>query len=226
VQRFVAIRAPALDAGTMRFYAPEGIQWAGRPALTWRSTPDITWTENSPTRAAYTMRFPEFVLEAEFIASTDTVEQRFTAVNGTDKTVSFRTSSCLNLQQLPLFYDCELLRTCVLDGAGRLAPMRRYSRRGECVRWITGMDPAELGGEMRWAFLAVPARDGSGVIAAGRAGEGSAFTVSMNTLFTCLHTDSTVEVPARGRKTTRQFLYFVKGDPASVLGRFRSDFGL
>ncbi len=226
LQRFVAIRAPALCAGTMRFYAPEGTQWDGRPALTWRQTPDITWTESSPTRAAYTMRFPEFVLEAEFIGRDDSVEQRFTAINGTDKPAAFRTSSCLNLQRLPLFYDCEQLRTLVLNGEGELVPMRHFSRKGECVRWITGMDPAELGGDMRWAFLAVPSRDGSAVIAAGRAGEGTAFTVSTNTLFTCLHTDSTVEVPAKGRKTTRQVLYFVKGDPATVLGRFRNDFGL
>ncbi len=226
IQRRVDISAPALGAGTMMFYAPEGVHWGGQAALTWRQTPDITWTESSPTRAAYTMRFPEFTLQAEFIAREDTVEQRFTAVNGTDKPAALRTSSCLNLQGQPLFYDCELFRMQVLDAEGKLVPMRGFSRRGDCVRWITGMDPAELGADLRWALLAVSSRDGDAVIATGRAGEGSAFSVSTNTLFTCFHTDSTVEVPARGRKTTRQLLYFLKGDPAALLRRFRDDFGL
>jgi formylglycine-generating enzyme required for sulfatase activity len=224
IQRYVEINAPALGPGAMRFYAPEGIHWAGQPALTWRQTPDITWTESSPTRAAYTMRFPEFTLEAEFIVGEDAVEQRFRAVNGTGEPAAFRTSSCLNLQGQPMFYDCELFRMQVLTAEGDLAPMRGFSRRGDCVRWITGMDPAELGGELPWALLAVPSRDGDAVIAAGRAGEGSAFSVATNTLFTCLHTDSTVEVPARGRKTTRQMLYFLKGDGAALLQRFRDDF--
>ena len=87
-------------------------------------------------------------------------------------------------------------------------------------------NPTELGEDMRWALLAVPSRDGSAVIAAGRAGEGTRFTATTNTLFTCLHTDNTVEVPAGGQKTTRQLLYFIKGDLTALLERFRDDFGL
>jgi hypothetical protein len=208
------------------FYGPEGIHWGGQGALTWNQVPDITWTESSPTRAAYSMRFPEFTLHAEFVAGEDTVEQRFTAVNGTDKPTTFRTSSCFNLQTQPMFYDCEQLRTLVLNAEGRLVPMRRFSRRGDCVRWITGMDPAELGKDIRWSLLVVPSRDGRAVIAAGRAGEGSGFTATTNTLFTCLHTDNTVEVPAKGQKTTREVLYFLKGDAAGLVKRFRADFGL
>jgi formylglycine-generating enzyme required for sulfatase activity len=225
-QRYVAIQAPAFGAGTMMFYGPEGIHWNGRGALTWNQVPDITWTESSPARAAYTMRFPEFTLHAEFIAGDDTVEQRFTAVNGTDKPATFRTSSCFNLQTQPMFYDCEQLRTQVLDAEGKFLPMRRFSRRGDCVRWITGMNPEELGKDMRWALLAVPSRDGGAVIASGRAGDGNGFTAMTNTLFTCLHTDNTVEVPGKGQKTTRQLLYFLKGDLAALLKRFRDDFGL
>ncbi|MBN2451840.1 MAG: hypothetical protein JXR77_15745, partial [Lentisphaeria bacterium] len=226
MQRRLDITTPALGPGSAMFYAPEGVHWGGEPALTWRSTPDITWTESSPRRAAYTMRFPGFTLEAEFIAGEDTIEQRFTAVNGTDEPASFRTSSCLNLQGQPMFYDCEHARTQVLGAAGRLVPMRSFSRRGNCVRWITGMDPAELGPDLRWALLAVASRDGGAVIGAGRAGDGSNFSVATNTLFTCLHTDSTVEVPARGRKTSRQMLYFMKGSPSLLVKRFRADFGL
>jgi formylglycine-generating enzyme required for sulfatase activity len=224
--RSLSIRAPALGAETMLLTAPEGIHWNGQAALTWHQTPDITWTESSAHRAAYTMRFPQFTLYAEFIVCDDAVEQRFTAVNGTDKPATFRTSSCFNLQAQPLFYDCEQLRTQVLDAEGELVPMRRFSRRGDCVRWITGMDPAELGQDIRWALLAVPSRDGRAVIATGRAGEGSGYSAMTNTLFTCLHTDSTVEVPAEGQKTTRQLLYFLKADLSVLLRRFRDDFGL
>jgi len=224
--RSLTIRAPALGPGTVKLTAPEGIQWNGQAALTWHSRPDVTWTEASPVRAAYTMRFPEFTMYAEFIVRQDALEQRFTAANGTDKPAAFRTSSCFNLQGLPLFYDCEQLRTHVLDAEGRLVPMRRFSRRGDCARWITGMDPAELGADLRQALLGVQSRDGAAVIGAGRAGEGHAFSVATNTLFTCLHTDSTVEVPARGEKTTRQLFYFLKGDLTALLRRFRDDFGL
>jgi len=224
--RSVAIQAPAFGAGTMMFYGPEGIHWGGQAALTWNQVPDITWTESSPARAAYTMRFPEFTLHAEFIARGDAVEQRFTPVNGTDRPATFRTSSCFNLQSQAMFYDGEQLRTQVLDAEGRLVPMRRFSRRGDCVRWITGMDPAELGQDIGWALLAVPSRDGRAVIATGRAGEGTGYSAMTNTLFTCLHTDSTVEVPAKGRKTTRQILYFLKADLSALLRRFRDDFGL
>ena len=132
----------------------------------------------------------------------------------------------MNLQTVPRFYDCEMRRVHVLDGAGRLSPMRRFSRAGECVRWITGMEPAELGGEPRWAFLAVPAEDGEATIAAGQAGDGSDFGVAMNSFFTCMHTDCTVVVPAKGRRTTRQVLYLVQGDAAAALRRFRGDFDL
>jgi hypothetical protein len=88
------------------------------------------------------------------------------------------------------------------------------------------MDPAELGQDIGWALLAVPSRDGRAVIATGRAGEGTGYSAMTNTLFTCLHTDSTVEVPAKGRKTTRQILYFLKADLSALLRRFRDDFGL
>ncbi len=224
--RSLTIRAPALGPGTAKLTAPEGTHWNGQAALTWHSRPDVTWTEASPARAAYTMRFPEFTMYAEFIVREDALEQRFTAANGTDKPAAFRTSSCFNLQDLPLFYDCEQLRTHVLDAEGNPVPMRNFSRRGECVRWITGMHPAELGADLRWALLAVQSRDGAAVIGAGRAGEGHAFTVATNTLFTCLHTDSTVEVPAKGERATRQLFYFLKGDLTALLRRFRDDFGL
>jgi hypothetical protein len=88
------------------------------------------------------------------------------------------------------------------------------------------MEPRELGERARWSFLAVPSRDGRYTIASGKAGEGSDFEVSLNSLFTCLHTDSTVAVPARGRATTRRVLYIVPGGPEKALDLFRRDFAL
>lgn len=224
--RSVAIRAPRIGAGTAMLYAPEVIEWNGQPALAYNQTPDITWMESSLTRAAYTMRFPEFTLHAEFIAGEDTVEQRFTVVNGTDRTGTFRTSSCLNLLAQPLFYDCEQFRTYALDAQGNFIPMSRLSRGGDCVRWITGMEPEELGKDIRWAMLAVCSRNGDAIIASGRGGDGCDFTARTNSLFTCQHTDSTVDIPAKGRKTTRQVFYFLRGDLPTLLKRFRKDFEL
>ena len=105
----------------------------------------MTWTVRGPQRAAYEMRFAEVRVGAEFVARDDSLEQRFTASNLTARPGSFRTSSCFNLQSHPMFYDCEQLRTYVLDGKGALVPMRRLSRGGDCVRWITGPAGRELG---------------------------------------------------------------------------------
>ena len=69
-------------------------------------------------------------------------------------------------------------------------------------------------------------RDGRRIIATGRAGEGSAFSVATNTLFTCLHTDSTVEVPPTEQKTTRQFFWFLEGTLDELSARVRRDLTL
>jgi hypothetical protein len=172
------------------------------------------------------MRFAELRVEAEFVAHGDRVEQRFHVANLTDKPGSFHTSSCFNLHGHPMFYDCEQLRTHVLADRGQWVPMRRLSRGGNCVRWITGPTGKELEEGLRWAVLAVASRDGRSVIATGRAGEGKGFSVATNTLFTCLHADSTVEVPPRGKATTLQLFWFLKGTLSDVLGRMQRDLGL
>lgn len=224
--RGLSFRVPSLGPEGLHLSAPETVVWNGKAALTWRHKPDMTWTERTGKRAAYTMRFEGFTMHAEFVAHKDFVEQRFTAVNGTGKPATFRTSSCFNLQGHPMFYDLEQLRTFVLNAAGEFVPMRRLSRGGQCVRWIAGMNPAELGKDRRWALLAVVSRDGKAVMATGRAGPGSGYSVATNTLFTCLHTDSTVAVPAKGKTATRQLFYFLKGDLDDLLRRFRADFRL
>jgi hypothetical protein len=89
--------------------APETVLWNGTGVLTWQKTPEMTWTERASRRAAYQMRFAELRLETEFIVRDATVEQRFTVINLTDRSGTFRTSSCFNLQGHPLFYDCEQL---------------------------------------------------------------------------------------------------------------------
>ena len=82
----------------------------------------------------------------------------------------------------------------------------------------------ELGENPRWALLAVVSRDGRRVIATGRAGEGAGFSVATNTLFTCLHTDATIEVPPRQQATTRQLFWFIDGTLDDLLNRFQRDF--
>jgi hypothetical protein len=209
--RHLSILVPKFGPEAVSLSAPETINWNGAGVMTWRKTPDMTWTAQTAQRAAYEMRFDQLRVLAEFLAHDDYVEQLFTAVNLTDRPGSFHTSSCFNLQSHPRFYDLEQLRTYVLDAQREFTPMRRLSRGGDCVRWISGPNMQELGQPLRWAVLAVVSRDGHAVIASGRAGDASGFGTATNTLFTCLHTDSTVSVPASGRITTRQFFWFLEG---------------
>ena len=223
--RYVSIRAPELGHEGFGLSAPETIIWNGKGALSWFNTPDMEWTKQTPSEAAYEMRFPEFRLTARFVAQADSVDQIFTATNLTAQPATFRTSSCFNLQGHPNFYDPEQRRTFALGSDGKFIPMRRLSRGGDCIRWITGANQAELGENRRWAFLAVVSRDGKWVIASGRGGEGKEFGVATNTYFTCLHTDSTIDVPPNGRAETRQRLYFLRGTLEDVARRFHEDFG-
>jgi len=48
--------------------------------MTCRKTPDMTWTVQTPERAAYEIRFEQLRVEAEFLEGEDRVQQRFTAV--------------------------------------------------------------------------------------------------------------------------------------------------
>ncbi len=226
VSRHVSFHAPGLGHEGVGLSAPETILWNGEGILTWRKTPDMTWTARSDWRAAYHMRCGTLRVEAEFRAGDGVAEQRFTAVNLADKPGTFRTSSCFNLQGHPMFYDCEQLRTFAVDSRGAFVPLRKLSRRGDCVRWITGPSAAELGEELRWAILAVVSRDGRAVIATGRAQPGHDFSIATNTMFTCLHTDSSVLVPAAGRATTRQVFWFIPGTLDDFAARWRRDLQL
>ena len=60
--------------------------------------------------------------------------------------------------------------------------------------------------------------------ATGRVGEGAAFSVATNTLFTCLHTDSLCRVPPQQQTTTRQWFWFIDGTLDDLLVRFQRDF--
>jgi len=222
VSRHLSIQIPGVAGNRVGLTAPETIIWNGQGVMTWRKTPDMTWTARTASKAAYEMRFDELRVDAEFLARDDVIEQHFTATNLTDKPGSYRTSSCFNLQGAPMFYDCEQLRTYALNSAGEFVPMRRLSRGGNCVRWITGARADELGKNQRWALLAVVSRDGRRVIATGRVG-GDGLSVATNTLFTCLHTDSTVQVPANQQTTTRQVFWFLEGSLEDLLTRYRRD---
>ena len=222
--RHLSIRVPKFGGLSVDLSAPETILWNGEGVMTWRHTPDMTWTERSGERAAYEMRFPDLRVRAQFTARDDSVEQRFTAVNLTQKPGSFRTSSCFSLQGQPMFYDCEQLRTYVLSAAGEFLPMRRLSRGGDCVHWITGPGGGEWGKDPHLALLAVVSREGRGVIAAGRAGRESGFSVATNTLFTCLHADATIQVPSGQEAASRQVFWFLDGSLDDLRKRLDQEF--
>ena len=221
--RHVTIRVPRFGREAFALSAPETILWNGASVMQWFQTPDMSWTERSNRRAAYQMRFPSLRLDAEFVARGDSIEQRFTAENLTDTPATFRTSSCFNLQGHPMFYDSEQLRTYALGADGRFLPMRRVMRGGDCVRWITGSSAGELGRAPTGSLLAVVSRDGRRIIATGR-GAGTGFSAATNTMFTCLHADSTVDVGPRARTTTRQIFWVLDGTLEDLAQRFRREF--
>jgi len=101
--------------------------------------------------------------------------------------------------------------------------MRRLSRGGDCVRWITGPSAEELGKNPQWVLLAVVSRDNRWIIAAGRAASDAGISVATNTLFTCLHADSTVHVPPGEKASTQQFFWFIEGDLGDLLRRVAQD---
>lgn len=224
--RHLSIQAPRFGQETFSLSAPETIIWNGESVMTWRKTSEMTWRVRTPEQATYEMRFDELRVDAEFFAGEDFVEQRFTATNLTDRPASFTTSSCFSLQTHPMFCDCEQLRTYVLAADGKFMPMRRFSRGGNCVRWITGPTAKELGEPLRWSVLAVVSRDGGRIVATGRAGNATAFSIATNTLFTCLHTDSTVQVEGRDATTTRQFFWFLEATLDDLTTRCRRDLHL
>ena len=84
----------------------------------------------------------------------------------------------------------------------------------------------DLGDHVPCAVLAVLSRDGRSVIASGRAGENVGLSVATNAMFTCLHTDSTVQVPAAGQATTQQFFWFLEGSLMDLLRRASRDLKL
>lgn len=223
VSRHLAVDVPSFGTGSFSLTAPETILWNGNSVLSWHTTPDITWRIQQPDKAAYQMRFDELLVDGEFLVGENKVEQHFTATNRTQHAGQFRTSSCFNLLNHPMLYDCEYRRTYVLNAEQQFVSMRRLSRHGDCVRWITGPQMRELGDGIRWAVLAVVSRDGRQIVATGRAGAARDFGVNGNALFTCLHADSTITVPAGQRATTEQLFWFIEGTLDDLVQQCRKD---
>jgi formylglycine-generating enzyme required for sulfatase activity len=224
--RGLSIHVPACGEGTAHLMAPETVLWNRAGALSWRDKPDLTWAERSAQRAAYEPTLPQAQLQAEFVVHDDWVEQRFTATNRTAEPGELLTSSCFRLQGLPMFYDPEQLRTYALGAGGEFVPVRRLSRGNTCVRWITRLGGADLGRDPRRAVLAVVSRDQQHVIAAGRSDPATGFTLGTNTLFTCLHVDSSVPVAAGQQATTREVFWFLEGTLDTLRDRIAREFAM
>ena len=120
-----------------------------------------------------------------------------------------------------MFYDCEQLRTYALSTGGEFVPARRLARGGARVRWITRLTGDALGQDPHSAVLAVVSRDQRQVIVAGRAGPATGFTLATNTLFTCLHADSSVPLAAGQQATTREVFWFLEGTLDTCATGFR-----
>jgi formylglycine-generating enzyme required for sulfatase activity len=221
--RNITIRVPKFDIEGINLMAPETIMWNRASVLGWRQKPDLTWTERTPQRAVYDLTLPELRMHAEFLVHDDYIEQRFTAKNPGEKPGSFRTSTCFKLQSSLMFYDPEQLRTYALGADGKFVSVRKLPRGGDSVRWINRFSGEELKNQ-RWALLAVVSRDKRRVIAAGMGGPATEFSDGSNSLFTCLHTESTIQVPAGQEATSRELFWFLEGTLDDLLRRFHKEF--
>lgn len=163
-------------------------------------------------RSAYSLHFPEIDVTYEFVPGDDHVDLLTTVANKTDREGEFSTTSCYSLTNHPLFYDGEMVRTYIWTRDAGFVSLRQIPRPGDCIRWIQPSDTAQYGGPGTPAAMAVTSRDGRWVFASVRFEPGATAEVRGNTWLNCLHTEAPLTVASHAMRTTRQRLYFLRGD--------------
>ncbi|MDD2762463.1 MAG: SUMF1/EgtB/PvdO family nonheme iron enzyme [Opitutaceae bacterium] len=221
-------RAPVMGPWPVCLFLAEMLSWNGKPLLTLgpiNTNPSLEEIKTESGRPAYRLTFKEIGLTYEFVAGADFVDLLTTIANRTDQAGTFSTSSCFSLTCNPLFYDGEMVRTYQLTRNAGFVPLRQIPRPGDCVRWIEPSDSTQYGGPGNPGTMAVVSRDGKWTFASVRFETGAAFTVQGNTWLNCLHTDAPVTVDAHSSRTTRQRLYFLRGDLKTLQSRLQQDLG-
>jgi hypothetical protein len=98
----------------------------------------------------------------------------------------------------------------------------------DCIRWIAPSDFTHLEHTPKEGVMAVRSRDGQRTFASVRlepapADPSEGAEILGNPWLTCMHTDIPVRVPARGTRKTRQRIYVLQGDLATLRQRIEWD---
>ena len=217
------LRAPGMGPWPVCLQLAEALSWNGKALGPMETDPSLDEIKTESGRPTYRLAFNGIDLTYEFVAGPDFVDLLTTIANQTDQAGTFSTSSCFSMTCNPLFYDGEMVRTYQWTRNAGFVPLRQIPRPGDCVRWIEPSDSTQYGGPASPGTMAVVSRDGKWTFATVRTEAGAAFTVQGNTWLNCLHTDAPVMVDARSSRTTRQRLYFLRGDLKTLQSRFQQD---
>jgi hypothetical protein len=222
------LTAPALGPWPVALYFAETMVWNGKQLLAGARPHDPPLVPQGRGAGSYALEFPELRVEIRFAQAADHVDLLTTVTNATRSRGVFKVSSCLSLTSHPLFYDCEMVRTYQLTGAGTLEALRQTPRVGSCVRWIAASDFSRRGGAPPAGVMAVTSRDGGLTFASVRAEPDPAEPTEVigNPWLNCVHTDTPVAVPAGGARTTLQRLYLIAGGLDALARRLERDFAL
>jgi formylglycine-generating enzyme required for sulfatase activity len=217
--------APPTGPWPVCLFLAEALSWKGALLMAGLKDTDPALQEGRAEggRPTYSLHFPEIDVAYEFIPGDDYVDLRTTITNKSGEAGEFAPSSCFSLTNHPVFYDCEMVRTYQWTQNGGFIPLRQIPRPGDCVRWIEPSDSSRYGGPRNPGTMAVVSRDGRWTFASVRFEEGAGFRLAGNTWLNCLHTDAAVTIAAHASRTTRQRLYFLKGDLAALQARIQHD---
>lgn len=220
------LRAPAMGPWPVCLQLAEALSWNNQPLLGPMSRdPSLEEIKTESGRPTYRLALKKGIdLTYDFVAGPDFVDLFTTIANQTDQAGAFSTTSCFSLTCNPLFYDCEMVRTYQWTRNAGFVPLRQIPRPGDCVRWIEPSDSTRYGGPANPGTMAVVSRDGNWTFASVRPETEASFTIEGNTWLNCLHTDAPVMVNARSSRTTRQRLYFLRGDLKTLQSRLQQDF--
>ena len=208
------LHARALGPWPVCLFLSEALYWdkSAKMAGCKQTDPILQDEPAAEGRSAYSLHFPEIDVTYTFVPGDDRVDLLTTIINKTDRTGEFSTTSCFSLTNHPWFYDCEMVRTYMWTRDAGFVLLRQIPRPGDCIRWIQPSDASRYGGPGTPATMAVVSRDGQWIFASARFEPGAAAEVSGNTWLNCLHTEAPVMVDGHATRTTRQRLYFLRGD--------------
>ena len=225
------IRVPYLPVGHFSLNLPEQAGAQGVPMGWGGKHQGIRWAKLADGAHQYVCTFPDVAeMRVTLTPHTDTVDFAIAIRNLTDKPFAgVHSNTCFNVHASPYFNDPERVRTYLWtdDGPTCLLAMPIPPRSGEPLHggWSVARpgQPAPRGGQLaRLSLIATRSRDGDWIIAQAYA-EG--VSVATNAHYSCLHTRPRwPDIPPGQERAVLGKLYFIRGGPADLLRRWKTDF--